>query len=122
MEEWLIKFFNPRQVIKNRLSMRAKPRDAKEFLDLLLGRSGTERNNPNKRKRSLDVFALLSLPEHLRKTAYAIHKTGRATSNMIARVTGMKVDNELSNLQELAAMGYLDIENKEGKVFFYIIT
>ena len=101
--------------------MKAKPSDAKEILDLLLGKGGTQRDNPNRVRRSLDAFALLSLPEDLRKTAYAIHKTGRATAMMIAGITGGKVENEMSNLRELEEMGYLEAEEIDQNIFFSIV-
>jgi hypothetical protein len=100
--------------------MRVKPSDAKGILDILLGRSGTQGDNPKKNKRSLDAFALLSLPEHLRKTAYAIHKTGRATAAMIAEVTGRDGIVETSNLNELVEMGYLERRESDKNVLYQI--
>lgn len=100
--------------------MRYKPSDAKDVLDLLVGVRELRQDNPGKEKKTLDAIALLSLPEHLRKTAIAIHKIGRATAAMIAGVTGRDARVECSNLEELAEMGYLEIEKRDGGVFFYI--
>jgi len=100
--------------------MRFKPSDAKEILDLLVGVREVRDENPN--KKPLDAIAILSLPEHLRKTALTFHKMGRATAVMIADATGSKVDVEESNLLELREMGYLDIEKQGEDIFFYILT
>lgn len=96
--------------------MRFKPSDAKEILDLLVG--VREIRGENSVKKPLDAIAILSLPEHLRKTALTVHKMGRATAAMIAEATGSKVDVEKSNLLELRELGYLDME-KQGEDFFF---
>jgi hypothetical protein len=97
-------------------SMRFKPSDAREILDLLVGVREIRDENTN--KKPLDAIAILSLPEHLRKTALTVHKMGRATAVMIAEATGSKVDVEKSNLFELRGMGYLEMEKQDEDIFF----
>lgn len=101
--------------------MSVKPEDAKGILDLLLGAGGIQMGNPSNGEKALDAIAILSLPEHLRKTAMAIHVIGRSTAAMIAGVTGRDVGVECSNLEELAEMGYLEVEKRDGSVFFFIV-
>lgn len=100
--------------------MKFKPSDAREILDLLVG--VRERQGENTNKKPLDAIAILSLPEHLRKTALTIHKMGRATAAMISEAIGSKVEVEKSNLLELRERGYLYMEKQGEDVLFYIYT
>jgi hypothetical protein len=100
--------------------MRYKPSEAKKILDLLVGTEDTPDNTTSRKRKHLDAIALLSLPEHLRKTALAIHEKGRATATMISEVTGRPPEIERSNLNELEEMGYLDTEKKGAQIFFSI--
>ena len=98
--------------------MRAKPSDAKDILDLLVSARGEQEDNEEDGRRHLDVFAILALPPHLRKTAQAIHSFGRVTSAMVSKVTGREGRLEDSNLQELVEMGYLRVERSEPDTFY----
>ena len=102
--------------------MKFKPDDAEGIMDLLVGARGKSEGGSVEEKKSLDVIALLSLPAHLRNTAYAIHKVGKATATMIADVTGEDVDTEMSNLRELEEMGYLEEEKQGQDIYFYIVV
>jgi hypothetical protein len=98
--------------------MRAKPSDAKDILDLLVGARGEQEDGEEGGRRHLDVFAILALPGHLRRTAQAIHSFGRATAAMVSGVTGRKGSLEDSNLRQLVEMGYLGVDRGEPDTFY----
>lgn len=68
---------------------------------------------------SLDVMTLLSLPDHLRKTAMSICRCGRATAQEIASQTKRARAVESAYLNQLVIMGYLKKERKGRKAYFY---
>ena len=69
---------------------------------------------------SLDVMTLLSMPDHLRKTAMTICRCGRATAEEIAGQTTRARAVESSYLNQLVIMGYLKKERKGRKAYFFI--
>jgi len=69
---------------------------------------------------ALDVMTLLSLPDHLRKTAVMITKLGRATAADVARETGHARAVESNYLNQLVAMKHIQRERKGKKVYFYV--
>jgi hypothetical protein len=69
---------------------------------------------------SLDVMTLLSMPDHLRKTAMTICRCTRATADEIAEHTKRARAVESSYLNQLVIMGYLKKERKGRKAYFYI--
>jgi predicted HTH transcriptional regulator len=69
---------------------------------------------------SLDVITLLNLPDHLRKTAVAICRNGRATAEEIADQTNRARAMESSYLNQLVIMGYLKKQRKGKKTCFYV--
>ena len=69
---------------------------------------------------SLDVMTLLSMPDHLRKTAMAICRCGRATAEEIAKQTSRARAVESAYLNQLVIMGYLKKERVGRKAYFYI--
>jgi hypothetical protein len=69
---------------------------------------------------SLDVMTLLSMPDHLRKTAMTICRCGRATAEEISQQTSRARAVESAYLNQLVIMGYLKKERKGRKAFFYI--
>jgi hypothetical protein len=69
---------------------------------------------------SLDVMTLLSMPDHLRKTAMAICRCGRATAEEIADQTSRARAVESAYLNQLVIMGYFKKERKGRKAYFYI--
>ena len=69
---------------------------------------------------SLDVMTLLSMPDHLRKTAMAICRCGRATAEEIAEQTSRARAVESAYLNQLVIMGYLKKERKGRKAYFYV--
>jgi len=68
---------------------------------------------------SLDVMTLLSMPDHLRKTAMTICRCGRATAEDVAQQTTRARAVESSYLNQLVIMGYLKKERKGRKAYFY---
>jgi len=69
---------------------------------------------------SLDVMTLLSMPDHLRKTAMTICRLGRATAEEIAGSTGRARAVESAYLNQLVIMGYLKKERKGRKAYFFV--
>jgi hypothetical protein len=69
---------------------------------------------------SLDVMTLLSMPDHLRKTAMAICRCSRATAEEIAEQTSRARAVESAYLNQLVIMGYLKKERKGRKAYFYV--
>jgi hypothetical protein len=69
---------------------------------------------------SLDVMTLLSMPDHLRKTAMTICRCGRATAEEIAEQTTRARAVESAYLNQLVIMGYLKKARKGRKAYFYV--
>lgn len=69
---------------------------------------------------SLDVMTLLSMPDHLRKTAMTICRCGRATAEEIAGMTTRARAVESAYLNQLVIMGYLKKERKGRKAYFFV--
>jgi hypothetical protein len=69
---------------------------------------------------SLDVMTLLSMPDHLRKTAMTICRSGRATAEEVAGQTERARAVESAYLNQLVIMGYVKKERRGRKAYFYI--
>jgi predicted transcriptional regulator len=69
---------------------------------------------------SLDVMTLLSMPDHLRKTAMTACRLGRATADEIAQQTHRARAVESAYLNQLVIMGYLKKERNGRKAYFYV--
>ena len=67
----------------------------------------------------LDVMTLLSMPDHLRKTAMTVCRAGRATADEIAQQTNRVRAVESAYLNQLVLMGYLKKERQGRKAYFY---
>ena len=78
------------------------------------------RNLPEQLPDALDVMTLLSLPDHLRKTAITICKLGRATADEVAEQTKRARAVESAYLNQLVLMGYLKKERVGRKAYFYV--
>jgi hypothetical protein len=70
--------------------------------------------------QSLDVMTLLSMPDHLRKTAMTICRAGRATAEEVAEQTTRARAVESAYLNQLVIMGYLKKERRGRKAYFYV--
>jgi len=68
----------------------------------------------------LDVMTLLSLPDHLRKTAITLCNLGQATAEEIAEQTKRARAVESGYLNQLVLMGYLKKERRGRKAYFYV--
>jgi len=68
----------------------------------------------------LDVMTLLSMPDHLRKTAMTICRCGRATAEETSQHTTRARAVESAYLNQLVLMGYLKKERKGRKAYFYV--
>lgn len=68
----------------------------------------------------LDAITLLSLPDHLRKTAIVVCKLGRATADEVSNETKRARAVESSYLNQLVVMGHMKKERKGRDVYFYI--
>ncbi len=69
---------------------------------------------------TLDVMTLLSLPDHLRKTALVICKLVPATAEEVAEQTNRARAVESGYLNQLVLMGYLKKERKGRKAYFSV--
>ena len=68
----------------------------------------------------LDVMTLLSMPDHLRKTAMTLCRLGRATADEIDQQTHRARAVESSYLNQLVLMNYMKKERNGRKAYFYI--
>ena len=68
----------------------------------------------------LDVMLLLSLPDHLRKTAMILIKQGEATAGDIARASGRARAVESGYLNQLLVMGHVKKRRKGRQVYFSV--
>jgi hypothetical protein len=68
----------------------------------------------------LDVMTLLSMPDHLRKTAMTVCRLGRATADDVAQQTHRARAVESGYLNQLVIMGHLEKERKGRKAYFYV--
>ena len=68
----------------------------------------------------LDVMTLLSLPDHLRKTAVTLCKLDEATAEEVAEQTKRARAVESGYLNQLVLMGYLKKERRGRKAYFFV--
>jgi hypothetical protein len=68
----------------------------------------------------LDVMTLLSMPDHLRKTAMTICRCGQATAEEVAQQTNRARAVESAYLNQLVMMGYFKKERRGRKAYFYV--
>ncbi len=87
---------------------------------LEIQKAGNQKTIPSLPDASLDVMTLLSMPDHLRKTAMTICRCGRATAEEIAEQTTRARAVESAYLNQLVIMGYLKKERRGRKAYFYI--
>lgn len=68
----------------------------------------------------LDVMTLLSMPDHLRKTAMTICRLGRATADEVAEQTKRARAVESAYLNQLVIMSHLKKERNGRKAYFFV--
>jgi hypothetical protein len=95
-----------------------------EIIEMLTKRS---RVTPEKKKMTkkvesepLDVVTLLSLPDNLRKTAYAISKLGECTAEQVAKETERTRAIESVYLNQLHRMGHLSRKRKSHAIIYSV--
>jgi len=79
-----------------------------------------QREIPDSLPEALDVMTLLSLPDHLRKTAVALCKLEEATANDVAEQTKRARAVESGYLNQLVIMGYVKKERRGRKAYFFV--
>ena len=79
-----------------------------------------QRAVPDNLPEALDVMTLLSLPDHLRKTAVTLCKLGEATADEVAEQTKRARAVESGYLNQLVIMGYMKKERRGRKAYFFI--
>jgi len=68
----------------------------------------------------LDVMTLLSMPDHLRKTAMTVCRLGRATADEIAQQTHRARAVESAYLNQLVIMSHLKKQRDGRKAYFFV--
>jgi predicted transcriptional regulator len=96
-----------------------------EKIDLLVDktkmkRQAEKREEAMKLSGALDIATLLSLPDHLRKSAMTIMKRGRAMAEDVAKETGRARAIESAYLNQLVRMGHIKKEKEGRRVYFSI--
>jgi len=79
-----------------------------------------QRELPENLPEALDVMTLLSLPDHLRKTAVTLCKLEKATADQVAEQTKRARAVESGYLNQLVVMGYMKKEREGRKAFFFV--
>jgi len=75
---------------------------------------------PENLPEALDVMTLLSLPDHLRKTAVTLCKLEEATADEVSKQTKRARAVESGYLNQLVVMGYMKKERRGRKAYFYV--
>ena len=70
----------------------------------------------------LDVTTLLSLPDHLRKSALGLATLGEGTATDLSRETGRVRAVESDYMNQLVSMGLVKKKRKGRDVYFYVET
>jgi hypothetical protein len=80
-----------------------------------------KKDEKSSESQPLDVVTLLSLPDNIRKTAYALSKLGgQASAEEVSEVTERTRAIESSYLNQLDRMGYIG-RKRDGHKVIYII-
>jgi response regulator of citrate/malate metabolism len=79
-----------------------------------------QRELPENLPEALDVMTLLSLPDHLRKTAVTLCKLEEATADEVAQKTKRARAVESGYLNQLVVMGYMKKERRGRKAYFFV--
>jgi response regulator of citrate/malate metabolism len=79
-----------------------------------------QRKLPEELPDTLDVMTLLSLPDHLRKTAVTLCKLEEATADEVSEQTKRARAVESGYLNQLVVMGYMKKERRGRKAYFFV--
>jgi len=85
-----------------------------------LSKHGQRAQGPDGLPDVLDVMTLLSLPDHLRKTAVTLCKLEQATADEVAEQTKRARAVESGYLNQLVLMGYVKKERRGRKAYFFV--
>ncbi len=91
-----------------------------EKIDNILKTQEPKENGLSLEGIPLDVATLLSLPDHLRKTAITICELKEATASEVAEKTGRVRAAESDYLNQLVSQGHVKKKRKGHDVYFYI--
>ncbi len=80
----------------------------------------TNKNTSALQDVSLDVMTLLSMPDHLRKTAMTLCRSQKATAAEISEKTQRARAVESAYLNQLVTMGYVKKEREGRRAYFYV--
>jgi predicted transcriptional regulator len=109
----------PLQVLEKIRENLEKLNDKMEVM-IELQKHGKKDLQPSLTDTPLDVMTLLSMPDHLRKTAMTVCRLGRATADETAQQTHRARAVESAYLNQLVIMGYLKKERNGRKAYFYV--
>lgn len=90
--------------------------DTKKLIDLLNNIPGLNYGEPEVEGKHLDAIAILSLPNHLRRSALAILKISKGHVSSISEITGNDENVESTYLEELTKMGYLRKQKTKSEI------
>jgi DNA-binding transcriptional ArsR family regulator len=90
------------------------------LVDIKMKRQAEKREEVMKLSGPLDIATLLSLPDHLRKSAMTVTKLGRASAEDVAKETGRARAIESAYLNQLARMGHVK-KGKEGRRVYFSV-
>jgi response regulator of citrate/malate metabolism len=92
-----------------------------EKIDVLIEvQKHAPREIPENLPEALDVMTLLSLPDHLRKTAVTLCRLEEATADEVAEQTKRARAVESGYLNQLVVMGYMKKERRGRKAYFFV--
>jgi hypothetical protein len=101
--------------------MNPKQSTEKNVIERLYSIPGLNYGDSSPENKHLDAISILSLPNHLRKTALAIHKVSKGNPSKISKITGNNHNVESNNLEELVDMGYLRKKGTELEIYYELI-
>ena len=96
-----------------------KLKNIDDKLNQLIQEKTTSAIDPNMLD-SLDVMTLLSLPDHLRTSAFTLFELKEATADDVSEVTNKERAVESNYLNQLVRMGYVVKFRTGRKVYFRI--
>ena len=96
-------------------------------IDLLIEKTGREHPTTNREETmrsggAVGIVPLLSLPDHLRKSAMTIIKLGKAMAEDVAKETDRARAIESAYLNQLTRMGYINKEKEGRRVYFSVVV
>ena len=92
-----------------------------EKIDVMIEiQKNVKREIPENLPEALDVMTLLSLPDHLRKTAIALCKLEKATADEVSKQTKRARAVESGYLNQLVVMRYMKKEREGRKAYFFV--